>query len=74
MYGNFFSLRCDVMAKLVNVFHCDDVMDQYVKSNGPVLGKIELSWARQVAESPSNRYSFVCSAMLAVCREVDNDR
>ncbi|XP_048481682.1 mediator of RNA polymerase II transcription subunit 12 isoform X3 [Plutella xylostella] len=40
----------------------------------PRKGKIELSWARQVAESPANRYSFVCSAMLAVCREVDNDR
>ncbi|XP_072935735.1 mediator of RNA polymerase II transcription subunit 12 isoform X2 [Epargyreus clarus] len=40
----------------------------------PRKGKIEISWARQVAESPANRYSFVCSAMLAVCREVDNDR
>ncbi|CAH0406083.1 unnamed protein product [Chilo suppressalis] len=40
----------------------------------PRKGKIEIAWARQVAESPANRYSFVCSAMLAVCREVDNDR
>ncbi|XP_026323526.1 mediator of RNA polymerase II transcription subunit 12-like isoform X6 [Hyposmocoma kahamanoa] len=40
----------------------------------PRKGKIEIAWARQVAESPVNRYSFVCSAMLAVCREVDNDR
>ncbi|XP_062528646.1 mediator of RNA polymerase II transcription subunit 12 isoform X2 [Bombyx mori] len=40
----------------------------------PRKGKMEISWARQIAESPSNRYSFVCSAMLAVCREVDNDR
>lgn len=39
-----------------------------------ISGKIEIAWARQVAESPANRYSFVCSAMLAVCREVDNDR
>ncbi|KPJ13735.1 Mediator of RNA polymerase II transcription subunit 12 [Papilio machaon] len=40
----------------------------------PRKGKIEIAWARQVAESPANRYNFVCSAMLAVCREVDNDR
>lgn len=40
----------------------------------PRKGKIEIAWARQVGESPANRYSFVCSAMLAVCREVDNDR
>lgn len=33
-----------------------------------------ISWARQIAESPGNRYSFVCSAILAVCRQLDNDR
>lgn len=38
------------------------------------IGKIEISWARQLSESPNNRYSFVCSAILSICREVDNDR
>ncbi|XP_058826167.1 mediator of RNA polymerase II transcription subunit 12 isoform X2 [Topomyia yanbarensis] len=36
-------------------------------------GKIELSWARQLNESASNRYSFVCNAVIAVTRDIDND-
>ncbi|KAI5713129.1 hypothetical protein M8J76_012279 [Diaphorina citri] len=31
--------------------------------------KIESSWARQLLESSSNRYSFVCNAIIAVCSE-----
>lgn len=31
-------------------------------------------WARQLAETPTNRYSFVCNAVVAVCHETDNDR
>lgn len=37
-------------------------------------GKIESSWGRQLSESPANRYSFVCNALIAVSRETDNDR
>ena len=37
-------------------------------------GKIEVNWARQLNESPANRYSFVCNAVIAVAREIDNDR
>lgn len=37
-------------------------------------GKIEPVWARILNESPANRYSFVCNAMIAVARETDNDR
>lgn len=37
-------------------------------------GKIEPNWARQLNESSNNRYSFVIKAVVAVCRENDNDR
>lgn len=37
-------------------------------------GKIEPLWGRQLNESPANRYSFVCNALIAISREVDNDR
>lgn len=37
-------------------------------------GKIESSWGRQLSESPMNRYSFVCNAIIAICRESDNDK
>ncbi|XP_053693573.1 mediator of RNA polymerase II transcription subunit 12 [Sabethes cyaneus] len=36
-------------------------------------GKIEPAWVRQLNESPSNRYSFVCNAVVAVTRDIDND-
>lgn len=36
-------------------------------------GKIEQSWARLLNESPSNRYSFVCNAVIAVTGDIDND-
>jgi hypothetical protein len=39
-----------------------------------VAGRIEPQWARQLAETPSNRYSFVCNAVVAVCNETDNER
>ena len=37
-------------------------------------GKIEPQWPRQLNESPANRYSFVCNAVVAVCSETDNDK
>lgn len=37
-------------------------------------GKIESAWGRQLNESPANRYSFVCNALIAISRESDNDR
>lgn len=37
-------------------------------------GRIDPSWSRQLNESASNRYSFVCNALIAVSRETDNDR
>lgn len=37
-------------------------------------GRIEPQWPRQLNESPANRYSFVCNAVVAVCNETDNDR
>lgn len=37
-------------------------------------GKIEAIWIRQLNESLSNIYSFVSNAIVAVCRETDNDR
>lgn len=37
-------------------------------------GKIDPSWIRQLYESPSHVYSFVSNAIVAVCRETDNDR
>lgn len=37
-------------------------------------GKIDAAWGRQLNESASNRYSFVCNALIAVSRETDNDR
>lgn len=36
-------------------------------------GKIEPSWARQLNESATNRYSFVCNAVIAVTGDIDND-
>jgi mediator of RNA polymerase II transcription subunit 12 len=39
-----------------------------------VAGRVEPHWARQLAETPNNRYSFVCNAVVAVCNETDNDR
>ncbi|KAG5680297.1 hypothetical protein PVAND_009814 [Polypedilum vanderplanki] len=40
----------------------------------PKRGKIESSWGRQLSESQQNRYSFVCNAIIAICRESDNDK
>ncbi|XP_037934116.1 mediator of RNA polymerase II transcription subunit 12-like [Teleopsis dalmanni] len=37
-------------------------------------GKIDQLWVRQLHESPTNVYSFVSNAFIAVCRESDNDR
>lgn len=37
-------------------------------------GKIEQNWGRQLSESAMNRYSFVCNAIIAICRETDNDK
>jgi mediator of RNA polymerase II transcription subunit 12 len=37
-------------------------------------GKNESNWGRQLSESPMNRYSFVCNAIIAICRESDNDK
>lgn len=37
-------------------------------------GKIESAWIRQLNESPENLYSFVCNAIVAICRETDNDK
>jgi len=45
-----------------------------ILSNPKRGGKIESSWGRQLSESPLNRYSFVCNALIAVCRESDNDK
>lgn len=45
-----------------------------ILSNPKRGGKIESSWGRQLSESPVNRYSFVCNALIAVCRETDNDK
>ncbi|PNF33035.1 hypothetical protein B7P43_G16367 [Cryptotermes secundus] len=45
-----------------------------VFSNPRRGGRIEPHWARQLAETPNNRYSFVCNAVVAVCNETDNDR
>ncbi|XP_067647915.1 mediator of RNA polymerase II transcription subunit 12 isoform X2 [Eurosta solidaginis] len=36
--------------------------------------KIDLHWIRQLQDSPSNVYSFVSNAILAICQETDNDR
>lgn len=44
------------------------------KKDSTFLGKLEPQWARQLAETPGNRYSFVCNAVVAVCNETDNDR
>jgi len=38
------------------------------------LGKIDPSWARQLNESASNRYSLVCNAIIAVSNETNNDK
>lgn len=45
-----------------------------ILSNPKRGGKTESSWGRQLSESPLNRYSFVCNALIAVCRESDNDK
>jgi mediator of RNA polymerase II transcription subunit 12 len=37
-------------------------------------GKIEQNWGKQLSESPVNRYSFVCNAIIAITRETDNDK
>lgn len=37
-------------------------------------GKLEPHWLRQLHESPANVYSFVSNAVIAVCRETDNER
>lgn len=37
-------------------------------------GKIEQQWAKLLNETPANRYSFVCNAIVAVCSELDNDK
>ncbi len=37
-------------------------------------GKIDPAWGRQLNESPVNRYSFVCNAMISVIKETDNDK
>lgn len=36
--------------------------------------KIEPAWVRQLNDSCSNRYSFVCNAIIGVCTTTDIDR
>jgi len=55
-------------------FHCTGVDWLCICAFCCVAGRIEPHWARQLAETPSNRYSFVCNAVVAVCNETDNDR
>lgn len=42
--------------------------------NSPRRGKIDMQWARQLNETPANRYSYVCNVIVAVCSETDNDK
>lgn len=42
--------------------------------NPPRGGKIDSTWGRILNENQTNRYSFVCNALIAVSRETDNDR
>ncbi|KAH8373428.1 hypothetical protein KR009_006618 [Drosophila setifemur] len=37
-------------------------------------GKLDPHWLRTLHESPGNVYSFVSNAVIAVCREADNER
>lgn len=47
-------------------------IDLFVKP--PRGGKIDPNWCQVLNENMENRYSFVCSAMVAISRETDNDR
>ncbi|XP_055373234.1 mediator of RNA polymerase II transcription subunit 12 [Condylostylus longicornis] len=38
------------------------------------FGKIDSLWGRQINESPSNIFSFVCNAVIVICRERDNEK
>lgn len=42
--------------------------------NPPRGGKIDSTWGRILNENQTNRYSFVCNALIAVSRQTDNDR
>lgn len=53
-------------------FSEDSWRELFVKP--PRGGKIDPTWCQALNESVQNRYSFVCSAMLAISRETDNDR
>lgn len=37
-------------------------------------GRIEPQWKSILNESPANRYSFVCNAVVTICSETDNDK
>jgi len=37
-------------------------------------GKLDPHWLGTLHESPANVYSFVSNALIAVCRETDNER
>lgn len=45
-----------------------------VLANPKKGGKIESGWGRQLNESPANRYSFVCNAIIAIIKESENDK
>uniref|UniRef100_A0AAR5PM52 Mediator complex subunit Med12 domain-containing protein n=1 Tax=Dendroctonus ponderosae TaxID=77166 RepID=A0AAR5PM52_DENPD len=48
---------------------------QEVFKNPRRIGRIESTWAKQLNESPSNRYSFVSNAIIrACCKEPETDR
>ncbi|XP_066254151.1 mediator of RNA polymerase II transcription subunit 12 isoform X3 [Euwallacea similis] len=48
---------------------------QEVLKNPKRIGRVESMWAKQLNESASNRYSFVCNAIIRVCcKDPDSDR
>jgi len=55
-----------------HVYNSQFMVDVFTSSRRG--GKIEPQWARQLNETPANRYSFVCNAIVAVCSETDNDK
>lgn len=59
---------------VVTIHTYDETFMKEILDNPRRGGKIDPTWSRLLCDSPANRYSFVCNAVIAVSQQTDNDR
>lgn len=73
IYGKVKQLQTAAMHPIPATHFFDHTFMVDVFRNPRRGGQIDPGWARLLYD-PQNRYSFVCNALIAVSREIDNDR